>query len=242
MNQRIGIGARDYLAVVALGAALLAPPAAAAAAQTYNAAAQRGRDSLRAGDASAARESFQRAFELTDQVGSKAAALFGVGASYELEKAHEQARQVYGRIRDLPGADQDPVLLARVQWSVALTHHQEGERRKAVDALALLQGMAGVGPEMASDAWHYTGDNLKALGRYPEALKAYGRELEVAGNPVFHRSRALLEMADTYCRAHDLQAALDTYAKVLPLKPIPIRHRSLARHEMERIRAELAKQ
>ena len=225
------------LAALLLGLML---PSVCARSATYNAAAQRGRNALRAHNAVAAREAFRQASELATHPGLKAEALLGIGAAYEVERDYVRARQAYARARALPGVKKLPWVLVKAQWQVAMTYHKEGQHAEAVEELTRIHKMEAVTPQYASDAWLYMGLNQKECGRYEEAITAFRRVLATAGNPRFHRSRALLEIGESHYRARDLTAALSAYRQVAELKGrgVPIRHRSLARHEIERIQQE----
>ena len=126
---------------------------------------------------------------------------------------------------------------------LGMTCEQQGQHESAVEAFARVVEMPQVSVEIASEARLHIGHNLKALGRYQEAVRQYRLVLAMTGNPRFHRSRALLEMADSHYQSHDLPAALKAYGQVTQLsgRGIPLRHRSLARHEIRRIRQEVAK-
>ena len=215
-------------------------PAERARTDTYNRAAQRGRNALRAPNAAAAREAFQQAHDLTEHPALRAEALFGIAAAYELEKKYDEAREAYARARALPGVEKLPWVLVKAQCRMAMTYHQQRQCAEAIEELARIHKMKAVTPQYASDAWLHIGLNHKELGRYGEAIAAFRRVLRTADNPPFHRSRALLEIGDSYWRARDFTAALNAYRQVAELKGrgIPIRHRSLARHEIRRIQRE----
>jgi len=126
---------------------------------------------------------------------------------------------------------------------LGLTCEQRGEHERAVEAFSRVVKMPQVSVDTASEARLHMGHSLKALGRYEEAIQEYRLVLAMAGNPRFHHSRALLEIGDSHYQARNLQEALKAYGQVTQLKgrAIPLRHRSLARHELRRIRQEMAK-
>ena len=80
-------------------------PAERARTDTYNRAAQRGRNALRAPNAAAAREAFQQAHDLTEHPALRAEALFGITAAYELEKKYDEAIAEFGKVLNLYAND-----------------------------------------------------------------------------------------------------------------------------------------
>ena len=126
---------------------------------------------------------------------------------------------------------------------LGMTCERQGEHERAVEAFSRVVKMSQVSVEIASEARLHIGHNLKALGRYQEAIREYHLALAMTGTPRFHRSRAMLEIGDSHYQARNVPAALEAYGQVTQLKGrgIPLRHRSLARHELKRIRQEMAK-
>jgi len=177
---------------------------------------------------------------LTKHPALRAEALFGVGAAYELEKDYNRACEVYAQARALPGVEKLPWVLVKAQWKIAMTYHEQRQHAEAVEEFCRIHEMEAVAPQYASDAWLHIGFNQKAEGRHEEAVAAFRRVLAMDDNPPFHRSRALLEIGDSRYRARNSAAALEAYGQIAELKGrgIPIRHRSLARHEIRRIRKE----
>ncbi len=198
------------------------------------AAAQRGRNALRNSRSADARAAFEQALALTERPTSRFEALLGIGAACERDQDYAAARGAYARAAELlPRCP--PTYRAMATQRVALSYQAEGQYAQAIEAFRRVAADPNAAADLRAEAWLHIGHGYKTLGQYAEALDAYQEARQDKDCSAYLRSRALLEIADTRARMGDPKAAIALYEQVLPLRGIPLRHRSLARHEIRRL-------
>jgi tetratricopeptide (TPR) repeat protein len=97
--------------------------------------------------------------------------------------------------------------------TIGATGSYASERAKLTDALPRLQAAADAYPETEAGvtARYLYASSLSNLGRHDEAIDAFRKVVDLAGNDSLYGRVALMGTADALTRAGQMEAAIDTW-------------------------------